>query len=821
MRPVQPLPFYFRALRALLDYFIPADWPEGNKKNSARNALATSMAFVMLVSPFGPIFIWQGSYVLSAFVVFTVVLALAVVLVMRYFGALRLALGLSVVNSIILCPVAWYLGGRDDPAFPYMYTLFPITCTFIFGAGWGFVSIVFAMAATMVMAMAPVYGWLPFEHTPLRNPDLMHALYLCGTVGAAGILAALFQFSKTVSDLALQQARRQSEELAAIKSVFLANMSHEIRTPMNAIIGLSGLALKNDMSSRVQDYLVKIRHSGEHLLGIINDILDFSKIESGKLEIESVPFELASVMDNVVNVVRDKADDKGLAFVCQTDPAIPHTLVGDPLRIGQVLINLANNAVKFTPQGEVRIAISLQVPHAHGAPDVLLRFEVQDTGIGMRAEQMGKLFNSFEQADASTTRQYGGTGLGLAISKNLVEALGGEIGVRSTQGQGSTFWFTVRLGVAAADQVLPELPEEFTRKQSALEGQLHRISGARLLLVEDNDINQQVACEILGHAGFVVDVAENGKVAVHQVQARFSEGMPYDLVLMDMQMPVMDGVTAARLIRETFRAEQLPIVAMTANAMRTDRERCMDAGMNGFVSKPIDPDELWSALLTWVKPREGMGKALTPAAPAEQANAEALHLLDALKAVSELDVALGLQRTNNNPAFYLSMLRRVLASQHDAAQRVAQLLEVPDRVTAERTAHTLKGLAASVGATALQGAAGQLEQTLKTAAAQPEVDAALAKTREQLTHLLQAAHAVPGLVSASTAPRTRSLSALEREEAEAVVRNIRVMLEDDNAAALELWEAHAETLRLFCARATDIEDAISCFEFEEALALLA
>ncbi len=415
------------------------------------------------------------------------------------------------------------------------------------------------------------------------------------------------------------------------KSQFLANMSHEIRTPMNAIIGLAGLALRQELSPRMHDYLSKIRDSGQHLLGIINDILDFSKVESGKLDIESVAFELDAVIQNMVNLVGQKLEAKGLALLLDIAADVPRQLLGDPLRIGQILVNYVNNAAKFTHQGQVRVSVRATV---HAGHQVSLRFAVTDTGIGLKPEQMERLFQSFVQADASTTREYGGSGLGLAISKSLARAMGGEVGVQSEFGQGSTFWFSVRL-LLAGDTPHPEpahpanteraasdqaaamalsrhaLPSP-TLSARALEAELARIAGARLLLVEDNELNQQVATELLRSQHFVVEVADNGQKALEMVHAHQAQQRPFDLVLMDMQMPVMDGVTAARHLRESLDAQTLPIVAMTANAMAADRQRCLQAGMNGFVTKPIDPDTLWRALLQWVGPRPGLG-VLAPA----------------------------------------------------------------------------------------------------------------------------------------------------------------------------------------------------------------
>ena len=387
----------------------------------------------------------------------------------------------------------------------------------------------------------------------------------------------------------LVQAKEFAEDAGKMKTEFLANMSHEIRTPMNAIIGLAYLALKTNLDERQGDYLRKIRQSGNHLLRIINDILDFSKIDAGKLSIEVAEFELAHVLHNVRNLVSDEAAAKGLEIAFDVDPRIAPRLRGDALRLGQILINFCNNAVKFTASGNV--ALTARVDEDNPT-DQLLYFAVTDTGIGLTHEQARRLFQPFQQADASTTRKFGGSGLGLVIAKSLAELMDGTIGVTSEFGAGSTFWFTSRLGKSAvANGAALRVLDDPVR---GLEG-LH---GARVLLVEDSKLNQLVAIGLMGDAKLTIEVADNGEIGVQMVQAR-----QYDLVLMDMQMPVMDGIEATKAIRSIRRLERLPIVAMTANALSSDRERCLAAGMNDHIAKPIDPDTFFRVLRQWIEPQ--------------------------------------------------------------------------------------------------------------------------------------------------------------------------------------------------------------------------
>ena len=398
---------------------------------------------------------------------------------------------------------------------------------------------------------------------------------------------------------ALREAKEAAEAATALKSAFLANMSHEIRTPMNAIVGLTHLTLCTPLNEVQQDYLQKIQGASHHLLGIVNDVLDLSKIEAGKLQLEHVRVDVAQILQNVRAQLIDKALTKGLALHLHIDPGLPMDLMGDGLRIGQVLLNLGSNAVKFTAQGSVVLSVQVQ---AHTEHDVALRFEVRDTGIGLSAAEQTQLFQNFQQADASITREHGGTGLGLAISRHLAEQMGGAVGVSSETGQGSLFWFTVRLALADDEvMVLPVAPQLPTVPGSLDEARasLRTLQGARVLVVEDNELNRLLAGELLRGVGLNVDFAHNGQLAVDRLSQADAD---YGMVFMDMQMPVMDGLEATRLIRLMPGRAQLPIVAMTANAMLEDSQRCLAAGMNDYISKPFSPNTLWGLLLRWLTP---------------------------------------------------------------------------------------------------------------------------------------------------------------------------------------------------------------------------
>jgi two-component system sensor histidine kinase/response regulator len=714
----------------------------------------------------------------------------------------------------------------------------------------------------------------------------------------------------------LGRLAQKAEEATELKTMFLANMSHEIRTPMNAIIGLSHLALKTPLNPKQKDYVGKIHNAGTSLLAIINDILDVSKIEAGKLNIETTEFRLDEVIASVTALTAQKAHEKGLEFLAQVSPEIPQTLLGDPLRLGQILTNFVNNAVKFTAKGEIGLTIELL---ERAGEKVKLKFGVRDTGVGMTKEQAAKLFQPFTQADMSTTRKYGGTGLGLTICKRLTELMGGQVWLETEAGTGSTFYFTVWLGVRAAAEGRKIVPERLSTLRALvvddnatareiLQASLHgiasrvdvassgeeaidavrrqdgtepydvvfldwrmpgmdgleasrlirsdstltrvprivmvtafgkeevrdeaerqgldgflvkpvtqsmivdalvgmfagesgtarivtegepamRLRGAQILLAEDNEINQQIAIELLEGAGASVKVANTGREVV-EILSQGPEPPAFDLVLMDLQMPEMDGHQATAALRADGRFSALPIIAMTAHATVEERQRCLDEGMNDHISKPIDPAALFDTVARYCR-QSPPSVAETPASGAPSRVAEAR---DEVPAIDGLDAKDGETRVMGNRKLYVKLLRQFVAQQGSALEQIAAALAKGETQVAERLAHTLKGVAGSIGAKAVQAAAATLEQMIREGAAAEDVETARQRTLTVLEPLVAA------LRSALGAPAAEAVSSAGSElvdpaKARATAEQLMDLLADSDAGCGDFVEANRALLQ--------------------------
>lgn len=594
--------------------------------------------------------------------------------------------------------------------------------------------------------------------------------------------------------------KEAAEAASRAKSAFLANMSHEIRTPLNAIVGFTHLLERQMTETKAQEQLHKINTAAKHLVGIVNDILDLSKIEAGGLTLEVVAFSVERMVEHTLGILSERAMAKGLKLVEDISPSVPKVLCGDQLRIGQILLNLVTNAIKFSHRGSIYVRVTCV--EDLGA-EAVLQFEVEDQGIGLNMEQQARLFAPFTQADESISRKYGGTGLGLSIVKRLSGLMGGKVGVRSVPGEGSIFWVRLKLRKGTGE-LLPEAHQETHIEQwEHLQAQDYK--NLRVLLVEDDSINQEVAQELLSTIGIQVDLANNGQEAVEKVRNN-----NYAMVLMDLQMPVMDGFEASRHIRQLPGKETLPIIAMTASVLQEDRQLCLAIGMNDYIGKPIEINQLMSCLLHWLPQNQS-----TPTQVVAPVLSKEEQIQQALAAIPGLNAALGLKLLRGKLDKYLQILGMFAQSHAEDVVTIRHHLNAGEKETPLRMVHTLKGLTATLGAEELSKRALALELALKASESEASIAQHLNHLEVGLSALVQGIYRLQQLLSPQVEHH------VNWEQLRPIVTDIEVMLSEDDAQVQGSWAKSQHLLSPALGPVAEIiARDIAAFEYEKALILL-